>query len=137
MPFLTNLGQMNSFATDCLGVVLFLIAVAFLPLLWERHHTDCAQHFLALSRTLIPVYAVMAICTGALYPLLYAQETRYLRQDRVMTIMREGDIIAPTRAEGQLVLGLRNMVLRGEQQLLAEDSTLTGTNRRSTARSRR
>lgn len=122
-------------------VLLGLSVFALSPAFWERHHTDCAQHFLALSRTMIPVYAVLAICTGALYPILCAQETHYLRQDKVMTTMRDGNIIAPSYAEGRLVLSLRDMVLKGEQQLQAEDSALPKNHRRasrhSTARSPR
>jgi hypothetical protein len=101
------------------GIVLLLVLLAFLPALWERYHTDCSQHFLALSRAMIPVYAVLALCTAALYPALLNLERHYLRQDKVMTTMRTTDTIAFTQAEGRLVLELREMVLKGARQLEA------------------
>lgn len=93
------------------------VLLALLPAFWERHHTDCAQHFLALSRAMIPVYAVLALCTAALYPALLALERHYLRQDTVMTTMHTAAVIAPTKAEGRLVLELQKTVLEGAKQL--------------------
>ena len=100
-----------------LTITAVLVFVALLPVFWERHHLECARHFLALSRAMIPVYAVLALCTAALYPALLKLESHYLRQDTVMTTMRTADAITATRAEGRLVLELQQSVLDGAKQL--------------------
>jgi|GEM_PF-1738697 len=103
-----------------LVILVVLVSLALLPALWECNHLDCAQHFLSLSRAMIPVYAVFALCTAALYPALLKLESHYLRQDKVTTTMRSGDTIAFTQAEGRLVLELRKTVLEGARQLELE-----------------
>jgi len=100
-----------------LVILVVLAGLALLPAVWERNHTDCAQHFLALSRAMVLLYAVLALCTAALYPALLGLESHYLRQDKVMTTMRSGETIAFTRAEGRLVLELRAMVLMGARRV--------------------
>lgn len=102
-------------------IVLLLVITAFLPVIREHLYTDCAQHFLALSRAMIPVYAVLALCTAALYPALYTLESHYMRQDHLLTTMHTAEIIAPTKAEGRLVLDLQQRVLDGAKQLENEE----------------
>jgi hypothetical protein len=86
-------------------------------LLSERKRADSAPRHLAMARTMISVYAVMTLFFAALLPLCAAFERDYVRADRIMTPMRQGEDISSTMVEGQVAIMLRNDVREGATTL--------------------
>ena len=88
-----------------------------IPAVWVQKHPLNAPHHLAKARTMMTTYAIMTLFFAALVPVCAAFEQQYLRTDRVMTTMRQGDDISANIVEGQLTLMLRQSVRDGATTL--------------------
>lgn len=100
-------------------VVMMLIAcgLVLLPAVWEWKRPQMATLYCSQARAVLLVYAVLLLAVTALYPVLRGFEYHYIQQDRVMGIMHEKGRIAFTRAEGKLVLQLREQFNEGARRL--------------------
>ena len=94
-----------------------MLALPLAPALWERHQAGAAPFHLAMARSLITVYAVMALFFAALVPVCAAFERHYIQIDQVMAPMNQGEDIAFTMVEGRLVIMLRGGVRDGARAL--------------------
>ena len=95
---------------------MLLLALPLLPALWERRYA-AAPFQLALARSLMTVYAVMALFFAALVPVCAAFERHYVHIDPVMTPYNQGEDIATDQVEGRLVIYLRGGVREGAATL--------------------
>jgi hypothetical protein len=96
---------------------MLLLAIPLIPALWERKHADAAPFHLAMARSMITVYAVMALFFAVLVPVCGAYERHYVQIDQVMAPMNQGDDISVTMVEGRLVILLRAGVREGATTL--------------------
>ena len=85
-----------------------MLAIPLLPAIWIRKHAGDAPHHLAMARAMMTIYAVMTLFFASFVPVCDAFERYYVRTDRLMGLMQQGDDIYFTRVEGQLARIIHN-----------------------------
>ncbi len=98
-------------------VGLLLLAIPFIPALFERKNLEFAPFHLAMSRSMITVYAVMTLFYASFYPICAAFERHYTNIDQVVSVYRQGDDIGVTNVEGKIKVMLREGVREGATKL--------------------
>ena len=95
------------------GAGVLLLGLPLLPAVRPGKDTVSAPRHLAIARTMIALFAVMTLFFAALIPICDAFERYYVRADRVIAPMTQGDDISITMVEGRLVIMLRQDVRDG------------------------
>ncbi|MEI7833713.1 MAG: hypothetical protein WCJ56_11025, partial [bacterium] len=93
-----------------LAFIFLPLALMLLPAIWERKRTEAAPYNMAMAFSMVPVYAVMTLFFGLLVPVSYAFERHYVMTDQLTSTMRVGDVICYSKAEGRIVIQLRQTV---------------------------
>jgi drug/metabolite transporter (DMT)-like permease len=107
-----NIAQVNIIAMG-----LLLLAIPLIPVLWLRKRPEQAPFHLAIARSMMTVYAALALFFAMLVLVSATAESHFIRIDQVMAPMNQRDIIVPNMVEGRVVIMLRDDVREGATKL--------------------
>jgi hypothetical protein len=96
---------------------IMLLAVTFIPLIWERKRPSMINFRLSITKSMITVYAAMVLFFSILVPVCTGFEHYYIKSDILFKSNTESKDISQNIIEYKLVNQLRNTVREGALKL--------------------